>query len=484
MSRAMHGDAEDGETVETLTGVATAPFFQLELNIGKSLLRRRGDTLLHLRMDDGETVELDLTDARCAPNVDERAEFGVLLERGLASAFLDEAPGDHVTARVRGVRVEPGMLVAVAGVIDRTRSVGEGYRDVGAARPASMKVQALATGEDAVRDLAALRSKPAPRRPRPVERARAATPPKPAEKRVALWPVAIPGVPALGFLAGAAAVTALEGWRSDAALGLGVFGLYFAAITVHVAARRRFPPDLRTASEDRKGSDWRTSVKKKEWIPWTLVAIALCVAVGVAPASAFAPAVVALQALYGLAVLAITDRRSLRRLLLVARAPVARAVGRTGALDGRVIRGSMKRTRTHVPSVYRWTESGGRSRSETSWSYTDEVSVSTLDVELEHGQKLVVRLGAGGVFAAEETVVCELSHVEEIVVGDRVRVVGRPSEGDGAWSVSPTGHDSLFVLGSHPRSGRAAAWRALALHGTALFALAAIAALALARALL
>lgn len=483
----MPGDAEEGEPVETLTGVATGPFFQLELDIGKSVLRRRGEPRLHLRMDDGETVELDLTDARCAPNLDERAKFGVLLERGLTSAFLDEAPGDHVTARVRGVRVEPGMLVAAAGVVERTRSDGEGYRDTGAARPKSMTVQALATGEDAARELAALRSKPPPRRPRPVERTRARaapTPPKPAEKRIALWPIAIPGVPALGFLAGAAATTALEGWRSEAALGLGVFGMYFAAIAVHVAARRRFPPDLRSASEDRKGSEWRTGVKKKEWIPWTLVAITLCVAVGVAPTSAFALAVVALHALYGLVVLAVTDRRSLRRLLLVARAPVARAAGRTGALDGRVIKGSVKRTRTHVPSVYEWTESDGRSRSETSWSYADEVSASTLEMELEDGRKLVVRLGAGGVFAAEETVVRELSHIEEIGVGDRARVIGRPSEGDGGWSVSPTGHDSLFVLGSHRRSGRAAAWRALALHGTALLALAAIAVLAVARALL
>lgn len=466
-------ETASSETPETLTGFAEGDFFDLTLRAAGAAHTERSAAPLVLRTDGGALVSLDLDAASYAANVDTSGAFGALLERGLGRPFLDRAPGDHVDAHLHGITIARGDAVAVRGAVEHRRRASDAYREA-ALEPVSARVSALAVGTDTANALAALATVETSAEPTaPL----LAPPSVTAPTRVALWPVAIPAVVAVGLAVYALLAAALDEPRSLGALLAGVMAGHFAAITPFFAARRRYAPDLRSAVEEKTGMRFRT------WVPTPVIAggvvLALASAVGVllhaieghALLLAFAPlsAMALLLSLW----LVIGQRRALGRLWFLARAPTALSPGRTGAMDGQVIEGSATRRRRHTIERETSTDSSGRSSTTRHVTYEDEVVAAPLRVRLTTGLIVSVNLD-GGAFAAEEPSADGLVLVDSIEVGDQVRVVGRPAGDPSLWEVSFTGPGSLYVLGSKRRTGLAAARRALLLHSLAVLALTAI----------
>lgn len=470
--------------METIEGTAAGPYFELSMTVGKATHVARSDTPLALSLPQGDLVALELGAARLAPNVDESGTFGELLAEGLAAPFVDRAPGDHVRVRIRGLRVDAGTRLVVKGRVERVAAPGSGYRDAGESLPHVVEARFVAAGdgaEDALSEAA-----------RAAERARVKETKKKTRRKRKRRRKARDEGPSLLLARVYAALSlglAVAGIASGEVARGGAFGalsMYCGAVAIFAAARARFLPDLRSSKEDTEGSGKRTTFGGVLTVVLMIVTPGVTVFAGlIANASEVEQGQLeALAAVFGtvgvvalvLALpLAITQRRAFVRLWRLARARPSMAPGSFGAMDGRLVEGNVRRTRTH--EFHRAEYEGDKLRAHAFWTYTDRLHPQRLTIALDSGETLIVQ-PKGGVFAAEQSIERGRRLIEEIRVGDAVRVVGRPVAVQGAWEVRSTGPDSLFVFGSRRRSGRAAAVRALSLHALGIAGLCAIAIIA------
>ncbi|MFK7985536.1 MAG: hypothetical protein AB8I08_05855 [Sandaracinaceae bacterium] len=455
--------------MEIFEGQSSIDFHDLVMEVDGSEHRERSKASLRLR---GESIDtpLQLEKARLVDNIDKTAPFGELLASGLAEPFLAWAPGDHVKARIHGVKVEEGHSIAVRGNAAYRTEPADGYRD-SVARIEAVEVHALATGPDAATQLRALSSET------PASKA----PPKPAAKReapVALW------LPLALLTTGGAAVATGIALGAPGGPAVLLTGLAALSTALLLWRRKRFLPDLRADSEDLEGTGRRTGLGA--YSTAALVAAHILLIAGGSLAFEFDGAPLAGMALLvvvltgGCAVSLLRGgRRSFGRLRQLLGAAAKLEPNQWGAAMGRVSEGTYSRTRRHKKDSSTYTDSEGHTKTTTWWTFRDSVSGGRMRVDLDGGGTLEVVLGAGALVGSTRVLEHQDRLVETIEVGDAVRVVGRPTKAEG-WRMEARGKASLLVLGTASNDPAGAARKALAAHLFTLFALAGLALMALA----
>lgn len=232
VSRAMADDAEVCGVVVGAPGELIAGWARLGQRGTRNVLRAP----VTIRTDDGHEVKLEkLEDATLGPVRRRKAEWQAHEMDALTALCLDEAPAPDVEVELVTARICGGDRIAVSGtVVERgfatdASSADGAFRTAAESTVSVLKPAFVATGDDAVVQLAQLIEASAKRPEPPVS----SPAPKPAPAKVAPAPVAKPKPPsgihdrlaptfapwiALALIAASAALAVLFPERRDLAL--------------------------------------------------------------------------------------------------------------------------------------------------------------------------------------------------------------------------------------------------------------------------
>lgn len=467
----------------------------IELCAGEIALGHTGETLVvkcepcTFTLDADDLVEVQVTAAtELGPQRKLREAPWSELEDHPLVALVEEPPGGHVVAELRGVLVTADDRIWIAGAIDRGVAT-DGYRGSSDAVVRAIEARWIGVGKEGrewveARAAEAVREKP-PEEPR-------AEPPPPSMPSLA--PAQVLAV--LGVL-GIFAALLLWGRNQLAPAVLG-YALVFASLALFTWRRRRFLPrmlppfgtdPLRPGEVKGPRSSFRLL-----WglggpgVPVTLFGGALMIAPTIMASvedgrgSLFLFPIVLFVILVQLGFTAFQNRADARLLGVVANAKPASGEG-WGLRDGEVVGGSLMRWRKHTreesTSTETYTDSDGRQQTRqvtNRWYHGVEYGgAGTLRVRIGE-REIQVDVRDGALWATARRSIRGLRLDESVEPGDHVLILGR-LEGNGMKLGGP---ESLLLF-ADPNDARVALKQARLHHRLALaaFALGAAACIAL-----
>lgn len=362
------------------------------------------------------------------------AAWAELEEHPLVADF-DEPPGGHVETVLRGVVIDEGERICVAGRVERSTAT-DGYRGANDAVVRAIDARWIGVGSGAVDWIVQEAERAAPVEPEP-------KPERTPGEQPSLLPAQVLVVMAvIGFFAAVVLWT-----RTPIAAAILGYALVFGSLGLFVWRRRRFLPRMLPPFGTEPLRPGQIQGPRSSFhllwgvgnagVPVTLlggfllIAPSLMTAVEDPRSSVFVFAIVLLVILVQLGFVVVRERRDARLLGVLAKAKPADGDG-WGLREGEVVSGGVRRWRTHT-----------REESTSTESYTDDDGrQQTREVTrrwyhgVEHGGAgtLGVRIGAreiqvdvreGALWATTRRSIRELRLDETVKPGDRVLLLGR-----------------------------------------------------------